>query len=46
MVLRSWFTAGLVPEAELLEYFRTLRSRRNIQKGNGTEEGDDSDIDL
>jgi len=39
MILRSWFEAGLVPIDEVLEYFRTLRSRR---KGNN-DDGDDED---
>lgn len=28
MVLRSWFEAGLVPVERVLEYFRSLKSRR------------------
>lgn len=28
MVLRSWFSEGLVPEGKVMEMFRDLRTRR------------------
>ncbi|KAE9395053.1 hypothetical protein BT96DRAFT_792165, partial [Gymnopus androsaceus JB14] len=37
MVLRLWFEAGLVPVEEVLEYFRSLKSRRG-DDGMDTEE--------
>ena len=40
MVLRSWFEAGLVPVERVLEYFRSLRSRRR----NGDADDDDEAI--
>lgn len=40
MVLCSWFQAGLVPIEEVLEYFRTLRSRR---KNDDSDEDEDED---
>lgn len=43
MVLRSWFKAGLVPMDETLEYFRTLRSRRQADSEDVSDE-DDEDI--
>lgn len=39
MVLRSWFEAGLVPVERVLEYFRSLRSRRR----NGDADDDDDE---
>lgn len=46
MVLRSWFTTGLVPVEKVLEYFRGLRSRRKGKDKAIEEDDGDSDIEI
>lgn len=41
MVLHLWFKAGLIPVDETLEYFHTLRNRRQAYSGDASDENDD-----